>query len=127
MSDSIELNRLFDDLLNQIVKGNSHENIEKGKLIFELELIKEWKSKNGFRFNIYSGDHFIDNKPHFHFDHREKGINCKIGFDGEIFESKGGDISKKIKKELNYFLSKPETQKILIEKWNIMNPDLKYL
>ncbi len=126
MRDLDKLDRKFDDLLYQIYKGNTHEKLEKGVRYIELEKIKEWKSKFGFSFNIYSNEHFIDNQPHFHFDNKEKGIKCKIGFNGKIFECKGSKrISNKILKELKYFLIEPNTIQLLKKIWNLKNPELK--
>jgi predicted nucleic acid-binding protein len=117
--------KLFDDILFQISKGNTHENLDNNFVFSEFEILKDWKSKFGYSFNIYGNDHFIDNKPHFHFDNKQENLSCKIGFDGEIFEIKGSkNISKSTLKELKYFLSKPNTQKILKEMWNNKNPDL---
>ena len=126
MEEDNFLIRSFDSLLHYVSRGITHEQIEQGVTLLELEKVKEWKSKNGYLFNIYGNDHFIDNKPHFHFDHKEKQIACKIGFDGEIFESKGKtNPDSKIIKELKYFLDKDETQKALKNMWNTKNPELQ--
>ncbi len=126
-TDFADLNRSFDELKFQFSKGVTIENYENGIRYFGLEKVKEWKSKFGYAFNIYGNDHFIDNKPHFHFDNKEKGVSCKMSFDGEIFESKGkNQIDKKALKELRYFLTMDKTQDIIISKWNEKNPKLKY-
>jgi hypothetical protein len=120
------LNKSFDELEFQFSKGLTIEKFEKGIRYFEFEQVKEWKSRFGYVFNIYSNDHFIDKKPHFHFDNKEKKISCKMSFEGDIFESNGiNSIEKKVLKDLQYFLSKSENRKILIEKWNQKNPNLK--
>jgi hypothetical protein len=122
-----DLNRSFDELKFQFEKGLTIESHKKGTRYLGLEKVKEWRSKFGYVFNIYGNDHFIDNKPHFHFDHNEKGVSCKMSFDGEIFESKGrNEIDKKALKELRYFLSMYRTQEIIVSKWNEKNPKLKY-
>ena len=59
------IEKIFDDLLFQISKGNTVEQILKGTTILDLEQVKEWKTKFGYTFNIYSNDHFIDNKRNF--------------------------------------------------------------
>ena len=126
-TDFNDLNRSFDELKYQFSKGLTIDDYKNGIRYFEFEKVKEWKSRFGYVFSIYGNDHFIDNKPHFHFDHKEKGVYCKISFDGEIFESKGkNEIDKKALKELRYFLSINKTQQIIISKWNEKNPKLKY-
>ena len=65
------LNRIFDTHLYSISKGMTHEQLDNGVFLLELEKVKEWKSKFGFIFNIYSNDHFINGEPHFHLDHKE--------------------------------------------------------
>ncbi|MEZ4778585.1 MAG: hypothetical protein R2786_04310 [Flavobacteriaceae bacterium] len=124
--DFNQLDQLFDELQYQFSKGISIENYESGTRWIELEKVKEWKSRFGYQLNIYSNDHFIDNKPHFHFDNISKEISCKISFDGEIFESSGKkEIDRKTLKELTYFLSRTNIQNTLIAKWNEKNPKLK--
>ena len=115
----------FDELLFQVSKGNTFENYEKGVRYIGLEQVKEWKSRFGYKFSIYSNDHFINNKPHFHLDNEANEVHCKISFDGELFESKNKEIPKNIYKELKKFLSKNEIQIILKDRWNLMNPNLK--
>lgn len=115
----------FDETLFQVSKSNIQERIDNNYIYSEFEIIKEWKSKYGYKFNIYGNDHFIDNKPHFHFDNKQDNLYCKISFDGEIFEIKNNKkLPKNIYKELKYFLSKIENQTILKEMWNDKNPTL---
>lgn len=119
------LEKKFDEILFQISKGNEQEKIEENYFYSEFEILKEWKSKFGYKFNIYSNDHFINGKPHFHFDNKQDDLYCKISFEGEIFEIMNNKkIPKNILKELNFFLSKLENKKILIEMWNNKNPSL---
>jgi hypothetical protein len=93
----LEIN--FDDISYQISKGNTYENLKQNSMFSEFEILKEWKSKFGYKFNIYSNDHFINKKPHFHFDNKQENLYCKIGFDGEIFEIKNNrKIPKNIQK-----------------------------
>jgi hypothetical protein len=123
----IDLNCAFDGLKFSFEKGLTIENHKEGIRYLGLQKIKEWKSKFGYVFNIYSNDHFIENKPHFHFDNKEKGVSCKMSFEGDIFESNGkNEIDKKVLKELRYFLSLENTQETIIYKWNSKNPKLKY-
>jgi hypothetical protein len=67
----VKLNQSFDEVLFQLSKGISIEDMKKGRLWLELEQVKEWKSKFGFQFHIYSNDHLLkttkqEYKPHFH-------------------------------------------------------------
>ncbi len=118
------LDRLFDEQLYSVSKGLTHEKMDKGLFLVELEKIKEWKNKNGYTFNIYGNDHLIDGKPHFHFDHKEKGIVTKINLDGEVVDSKGrNDLSSKSLKEIKYFLKKNRNR--IVEFWNQKNPTLQ--
>ena len=115
----------FDEILFQVSKGNKSEEIDNNFHYSEFEILKEWKSKFGYKFNIYGNDHFINKKPHFHFDNKQDDLYCKISFEGEIFEIKHNrKIPKNIHKELDYFLSKLENQIILKEMWNKKNPTL---
>lgn len=115
----------FDSLLFQIEKGNTIENIEKGITYIGLEKVKEWKSRFGYEFNIYSNDHPIEKEPHFHLDNKTEGVSCKLSFSGKVFSCKNKGIPKKITKELKYFLDKEEVKEILKNKWNYMNPKYK--
>jgi hypothetical protein len=120
------LEQAFDETIFQTAKGITHSSIISSSFYSELELIKEWRSRFGYRFNIYGGDHFIDNEPHFHFDNIEKGISNKISFSGVIKECKGNrTIPKKILKKLLCFIEIVEIKRILIELWNRKNPGLK--
>lgn len=125
MKEENIIDKIFDDLLFQLSKGNTLERILKGTTVLDLEQVKEWKSKFGYSFNIYSNDHFIENKPHFHFDNKAKSVECKIGFNGEIFESNGKNpIDKKTLKVLKDFLASPGIENLLIAFWNSKNPEL---
>ncbi len=127
MTNNNLIDKIFDDLLFQLSKGNTFENIENGRTILDLEQIKEWKSKFGYTFSIYPNDHFIKNKPHFHLDHKGNRIAAKLSFDGEVLEYKGNNrIDKKTLKALNNFLNNENVQNLLISKWNKNNPDLKW-
>lgn len=126
MNEFEVLNRIFDWQLYSISKGLTHKKLDKGVFLLELEKVKEWKSKFGYEFNVYSNDHFVNGEPHFHFDHKEKNVACKISFSGEIFKSTGkGELTSKILKELTCFLSKEENRRRLINFWNQKNPELK--
>jgi len=116
----------FDALLFQIAKGNTHENLERNIRYDEFQQIPDWNLRYGYKFNIYSNDHLIDGKPHFHFDNEAQGILCKVDFNGNVLESRGDrKVPSKVLKELVYFLSKDRIKTKLIDTWNEKNPDLK--
>jgi hypothetical protein len=116
----------FDDLLFQIAKGNTHEKLENNIRYEQFQQVGEWNLRFGFKFNIYPNDHLINDKPHFHFDHEAHDIFCKVDFTGIVLETTGSkEISKKVLKELIYFVSKPKIKSILVGMWNEKNPDLK--
>jgi len=128
MDEPIEnrLNQSFDSIIFQLSKGNTIERIKRGSLYMEFEKVKEWKSRFGYQFHIYSNDHFIDNKPHFHFIKSSDEIECRVFFDGTVYDYKGkGRLDKKAKEALDYFLSGEYIQKSLIEFWNSKNPQCK--
>jgi len=95
------LNIGFDELLFQLSKGLTIEQYEKGMRWFGLEKVKEWKSRFGYQFHIYSNDHLIDNKPHFHLLKESDGIDCKYFFDGTLIECENSNqTDKSMVKEL---------------------------
>jgi hypothetical protein len=120
------LNESFDEMLFQLSKGNTIEGLKKGKKWMGFEQVKEWKTRFGYQFHIYSKDHLIDKKPHFHLRNPSERIDCRMFFDGVIYDCKGDNfIDKKIKSAIEYFLSIPKHQSLLIEFWNHKNPSLK--
>lgn len=128
MSQELELklNQGLDFILEQIAHGNTIEGLKKGKVWMGFEQVKEWKSKFGFQFQIYSNDHFIENKPHFHIVKKSENIDCRIFFDGMIYDCKGkSTIDKKTHEAIIYFVSQPQKQTLLREYWNKKNPELK--
>jgi hypothetical protein len=127
VSDSPEkkLGDYFDWIINQLTKGNIIEGLKNNRIYSEFEQVKEWKLKYGFQFQIYSNDHLIDNKPHFHLVKKGEDIDCRIFFDGIIYDCKGkGRIDSKTKDAIEYFLSQLITQERLREFWNNKNPGL---
>ena len=120
------LNRGLDWILDQISHGNTIEGLIKGRVWYGLEQVKEWKSKFGYQFHIYSNDHFIDKKPHFHIVNQSESIDCKLFFDGALIECKGqSKLSKKVHRAIKYFISDSKRQDLLIELWNKKNPSLQ--
>lgn len=119
------LNEGLDEIIHQLVKGNTIEGLKNGSFWFQLERVKEWKSKYGFQFQIYSNDHLIDNKPHFHLVKVSDKIDCRIFFDGTIYDCKGSiQLDKRTKEALIYFLEDKDIQNRLKDFWNIKNPHL---
>jgi hypothetical protein len=127
VDDLINLERNFDDLLFQTQRGRvTHEQLESGIRYDQFEQFKEWRSLYGYRFNIYSNEHFINGEKHFHFDNKEEGVFCKIDFQGNVIENKGSkNIPANILKELLYFLTKESVNKRLHKIWDDKNPELK--
>lgn len=118
-----KLDEGFDGILFQLSKGNTIEGLKDGRRWDGFEQVKEWKSKFGYQFHIYSNDHFINKKPHFHLLKNSEGIDCRFFFDGELFDCKGNSqIDKKTQKALEYFLSETKQQEMLIKLWNQKNP-----
>ena len=127
MAENLELHldEGFDWIIHQLTKGNTIEGLKNNIRYSEFEQVKEWKSKYGFQFQIYSNDHFVDNKPHFHLVKKSTNIDCRLFFDGEIFDCKGNSqLDRRIKDAILYFLSITKNQKRLIELWNNKNPTL---
>jgi hypothetical protein len=121
-----KLDQGFDEILFQLSKGNTIEGLKQGKLWMGFEQIKEWKSMFGYQFHIYSNDHLIDKKPHFHLKKISESIDCRLFFDGTVYDCQGLNVlEKKVIKALEYFLSKPNNQNMLIEFWNNRNSKYK--
>ncbi|WP_088323124.1 hypothetical protein [Polaribacter tangerinus] len=121
-----KLNQTLDDIIHQLTKGNTIEGLRKGKRYFELHQIKDWKSKYGYQFHIYSNDHLIDKKPHFHIVKNSESIDCRFFFDGTIHDCKGKKIlEKKVHNALKYFLEDSSHISKLVSLWNFKNPDYK--
>lgn len=122
-----KLNQSLDDILFQLSKGYTIEKLKNGQFWMGFEQMKEWKSRFGFQFHIYSNDHLINNKPHFHLKKPSENIDCRIFFDGTIYDCQGGkQIDKRIKEAIEYFLTNHNNQSLLIEFWNHKNPTLNW-
>jgi len=120
------LDESLDDILFQLSKGNTIERLAKGVRWESFQQVKEWKNRFGYQFHIYSNDHFIDNKPHFHLRKQSENIDCRFFFNGDLIDCKGkSQIEKKVFEALSYLLSKPQQQLRLNDFWNSKNPNLK--
>lgn len=130
MSDNFEhkLNQSFDFIIHQLTKGNTIEGIKTGHLFMEFHQVKEWKSKYGYQFHVYSNDHLIDKKPHFHILKESENIDCRFFFDGSIYDCKGQNkLEKKVFDALGYFLEENSNITKLINLWNNKNPNYKVI
>lgn len=128
MSDKFEdkLNESFDYILHQLEKGNTIEGLKAGTVYMEFHQVKEWKSKYGYQFHVYSNDHLIDKKPHFHILKESDNIDCRFFFDGSIYDCKGQNkVEKKVFEALGYFLEDNSNIIKLINLWNTKNPNYK--
>jgi hypothetical protein len=127
-SEEDKLNQSLDYILHQLTKGNTIEGLKNGQKIIELHQVKEWKSKYGYQFHIYSNDHLIDKKPHFHIIKSSENIDCRFFFDGTVYDCKGQNkLEKKVLEALEYFLENSSNVAILISLWNNKNPKYKVL
>jgi hypothetical protein len=116
----------FDNLLLAFDKGLTIEQHRRGVRYVELEKVKEWKSKFGYEFHIYGGEHFIEGKPHFHLIKKSDGFEGKYFFNGDVhIVKKGKEPPKQIIQALKYFLEKNTVQQKLETMWNDKNPTLK--
>lgn len=121
----IQLNRGIDFILDQLEHGNTIDGLKKGRKWRSFEQVKEWQSKYGYKFHIYSNDHLIENKPHFHLIKKSEDVDCRFFFDGNLYDcKKENQIKKKVREALLYFLSKENNQNLLISYWNLKNPEL---
>lgn len=130
MSDNFEdkLNESFDFIIHQLTKGNTIEGIKTRHLFMEFHQVKEWKSKYGYQFHVYSNDHLIDKKPHFHIIKESDNIDCRFFFDGNIYDCKGQNkLEKKVFIALEYFLEENSNIAKLIDLWNNKNPTYKII
>lgn len=123
----LKLNQGLDFILEQLAHGNTIDGIKAGRLWMGFEQVKEWKSKFGYQFHIYSNDHFIDNKPHFHLIKKSDNIDCRLFFDGQIIDCQGNNtLDKRVRDSISYFLENQGRQENLIHFWNLKNPNLKF-
>jgi|GEM_PF-2039880 hypothetical protein len=121
----LHLDRNFDDLLIETQdEGLTYEQIEYKHNHEQLQKIKDWNSRYGYTLNIYSNEHLISGKKHFHFDNKEKGIYAKIDFAGNVLEIKGKNIPSNIEKNLRYFLNQSYVRKMMEDVWSHKNPNL---
>ena len=120
------LNQSLDYIIHQLTKGNTIEGLKAGQRDIELHQVKEWKSKYGYQFHVYSNDHPIDKKPHFHIVKKSDNIDCRFFFDSSIYDCKRQNkLEKKVIEALGYFLEQNSNITKLINLWNNKNPNYK--
>jgi hypothetical protein len=120
------LNQSLDYIIHQLIKGNIIEGLKAGQRHIELHQVKEWKSKYGYQFHVYSNDHPLDKKPHFHILKESDNIDCRFFFDSSIYDCKGQNkLEKKVIEALGYFLEQNSNITKLINLWNNKNPNYK--
>jgi hypothetical protein len=88
------LEEAFDDILYQLSKGNTIERLSRGVRWENFQQVNEWKNRFGFQFHIYSNDHLIENKPHFHLRKQSAGIDCRFSSLGNYMTAKREWIKK---------------------------------
>ena len=119
----LNLDESFDFIIHQLQRGNTVEEMKNNTFYSEFEKVKEWQSKYGYEFYIYSNNHPINKKPQFHLIKKSINLECRIFFNGEIHDYKGTRrLEKKTKEALDYFLERERNQEILKNTWNHKNP-----
>lgn len=120
----LRLSQMLDDHLLQVFKHKlTHEQLEAGVRVEELEQVSGWNLKFGLRIIIYSNDHFIDKLAHFHVKSDNRNIDCRFLFDGSLYDfSNSNELSSKEIKEIQYFFQKRKS--IFADLWNKQNPTL---
>ena len=114
----------FDEILFQLSKGLTIDQLKDGKRWFGFEQVKEWKNRMGYKLHIYSNDHLIENKAHFHLTKESESVDCKFDFKGNVLSCSQGAVGRKIIDALVYFCEQPKNYERLIQLWNIKNPKL---
>lgn len=114
----------FDEIVFQLSKGVSIEGLKKGTRWHSFEQVKEWQNRMGYKLHIYSNDHFIDGKPHFHLIKQSEQIDCKFDFFGKLLECAKTSTPKKITDAVKYFCEISGQYDKLIAFWNHKNPKL---
>lgn len=116
----------FDEILFQLSKGNTVDGIKANRIWMGYRQVKEWQTQFGYEFHIYPNDHLIDKKPHFHLVKKSEGIECRLFFDGRVYDCKGSKTpDRKVQDALDYFLSLDRNQMRLTELWNTINPQCR--
>lgn len=117
-----DLNRLemdFDEILFQLSKGISIEQLKNGRRWYGFEQVKEWKNRNGYKLYIYSNDHPI---AHFHLVKASEDVDCKFDFNGNLLSCAKTVVGRRIKEAVEYFCMQPQHYEKLVKLWNSKNP-----
>jgi hypothetical protein len=125
MDESVQfLEMSLDEILFQLSKGLTIEQLKKGKRWFGFEQVKEWKNRMGYKLHIYSNDHFINNKAHFHIVKEAESVDCKFDFKGNLLGCVENEVGRKLIDAIVYFCEHPINYKRLVQTWNAKNPTL---
>lgn len=119
-----QLGSSLDEIIFQLSKGASIEGLKKGIRWHGFEQVKEWQNRMGYKLHIYSNDHFIDGKPHFHLIKESEQIDCKFDFLGKLLNCAKNSTPKKITDAVAYFCELQGQYEKLIAFWNQKNPNL---
>lgn len=124
IEDEKILEESLDDILFQLSKGLTIEKLNKGIRWSGFEQVKEWKNRMGYKLHIYSNDHFIDHKAHFHIVKESESIDCKFDFKGNLLGCAKNEVGRKLIDAIIYFCEHPNNYNRLVQIWNIKNPTL---
>jgi hypothetical protein len=118
----LNLEKGLDELLFQLSKGITIDQLKKGKRWYGFEQVKEWKNRNGYKLYVYSNDHPI---AHFHLVKEAEGVDCKFDFLGNLLGCTKTEVGRRIKDAILYFCELPQNQNKLIQMWNTKNPSYR--
>ncbi len=106
----------------QLSKGLTIDQLQNGQRWFGFEQIKEWKNRMGFKLHIYSNDHLIDKKAHFHLIKESESVDCKFDFHGNLLSCAKSGASRRILDAVKYFCMQTNHYNKLVQVWNSKNP-----
>lgn len=112
----------FDDILFQLSKGITIDQLKSGKRWYGFEQVKEWKNKMGYKLHIYSNDHLIDNNAHFHLVNEAEAVDCKFNFHGNLLSCAKTEASRRVKDAVHFFCQQSRHYEKLVQMWNYKNP-----
>ncbi len=118
------LEKTLDEMFFQLSKGLTIDRLKNGIRWYGLEQVKEWKNRMGYKLHIYSNDHFINNKAHFHIVKEAESVDCKFDFQGNLLACADNEAGRKLIDAIVYFCEQPSNYKRLIQIWNTKNPTL---
>lgn len=122
MDEEIVLEMGLDEIIFQLSKGLTVEKLKQGIRWFGFEQVKEWKNRMGYKLHIYSNDHLIDNKAHFHLIKEADSIDCKFDFKGNLLSCSKNEVGRRELDAVKYFCEQPNQYILLVNFWNKKNP-----